>query len=392
MLIYLPMFIIAECFALFTARKYQGNELILMKRKKLMLSQQHFFYWMTSLPFLLVAVLRYKVGTDYTVYSRLQIPEVMKGINDRVEFLYRYVIKLGMAMGDKHWVFVLTHIIIIYFFWQAMKESDNLPMSLFVFMFGCYYNLSLNTMRQFIAMGIALYATKYIYQRKFWYYAAWIVIATLFHSTGAVYIIFYFLAKYKLPKALPLVASAGCFVLSNVARGILMRLSSVFTTYEDYLGSEYDKMDTQWDYLLFNMLLLAVIFVYEIAYAEQDRVNLRNSPKTILRELLCKVQRNKTGYVTQEELKYQTFVWLQFFTTIFACVSNVIPNSTRIIVLTGVAQMIMVPMILRKLRVNKDLQAVVTVCIMLLYLMIFYRKILFGNYGETLPYEFIWNR
>ncbi len=392
MIIYFIMFILAEFFTFFTAQKYYREPILQVKGRKRHFSDVTFFYWMTCVPFLLIAVLRYKVGTDYTVYSRLQIPEVMRGINDRVEFLYRYVIKLGMAIGDKHWVFVLTHIIIIFFFWQAFKESENLPMTIFVFMFGGYFNLSLNTMRQFIAMAICLYATKYIYQEKLVQYAAWILVATLFHSTGAVYIIFYFLARFKLPKTLPLIATVAGFVLSNVARRVLQSLSSIFTIYEGYLGSEYDKMDTQWDYLLFNLFLLMAAFIYEYNYADKEKAHRRNSPVALFKDFFVRSAGIKTGYIKQEELKYQTYLWLQLFTALFASVSNVIPNSTRIIVLTGISQTLFVPMLIKKMRADREMQFLVTTGLVVLYFAIFYRKIIFGNYGQTIPYTFIWER
>ena len=382
------MFLAAEIIMLFAPRKHKEYNPLRIRRPAM---KSDYIYILSCIPFLLVSILRYKIGTDYNVYSRLQIPEVMNGINDRVEFLYRYVIKLGMAMGHIHWVFVITHIMIIAIYWMAMKESDDYVWSIFIFMFGCYFNLSLNIMRQFIAMGLALYALKYIWEKRFWHFAVLIVIATLFHSTAIVFIVLYPLAFFDIPRYLPLIVSAGCFLVSKIARGILMKLTSIVTVYESYLDSQYDKMDTQWDYIILNMFILVLLLVWQLTQENTYQYNMKSSFEAMLGTIGKALTKTKVDYTERETLKWRTLVWMQFITTVFACFSSIIPNSTRIIILMSQGQLLFVPMLLKRLRFHNDLQRIIKVGLIMIYILIFYRKIVFANYGQTVPYQSIFS-
>ena len=393
MFVYLVMFAAAEFFTLFTYKKYVKKKVIVRIGdgiKLRPLDSRNIFYFVSCIPFLLVSVLRYKIGTDYNVYSRLQIPEVMRGDYDRVEFLYRYVIKLGMAMGDVHWVFVITHIIIIAFYWLAMEKSENISWSIFIFMFGCYFNFSLNIMRQFIAMGIALYAVKYISEKKPKTYAVFIIIATLFHTTALLYLILYPLSRYKLNKYAPLTIMAVCFVLSGIARSILSKFTKVF--YSSYLDSKYDKMDMQWDFIAYNAALLIVLLVFQLSMEKQYNNQQKSSYEAVSSELSRLIHPKEVTYTEKEEREFRTLIWMQVLACVFSCLSGIIPNSTRIIILMSQGQILLVPVMIKRYKVDKVMQIILKIAIIVLTCLLFYRKIVFGNYGQTLPYQSIFSK
>ncbi|MFR5004095.1 MAG: EpsG family protein [Thomasclavelia ramosa] len=384
--VYLGMFIIAEIFA-FMSYYLKGNEVnrnvILFQNKKIRINQRGIWcVWLSLLsflPFFLVASLRYNVGTDYIVYSRLQIPQVMDGIYKKVEFLYRYVIKIGMSFGDKQWVFVITHFIILLFLFLHVKRySKDFRWSIFVFMFGAFFNVSLNIMRQFIAISIFVYATKYICKREFWKYEFWIMIAVLFHKTALIYIPIYFLPRLKIKKWIYPCIVLFCAVFSKTIRRGIIWLTSVFGVYESYFNSQFDTNNLQWDFFAFNTIVLLIIF-----YVEYSNENYSWS----------KVRQNLTLRESEsEEKNYEYFIFqMQIATTLVSVLSAIIPNSTRIIFMFSIFQITYIPIIIRKISKKYD-YILVTISFWVLYIITFYRLVVVRNIGETLIYQSIFSK
>ncbi|GEM_PF-6091199 len=386
---YFIMFLISEFFAVamlkikFIGRPDEKGKI--QTQTSVILKNAVFF--LTALPFFVIAALRYNLGTDYIVYKHLQIPEVMRGINDRVEFMYRIIIKIGMAMGDAQWVFIITHFLIILFIWLAMRESDDLCMSIFVFMFSSSFNISLNIMRQYICIAICVYATKYIYEKKIVPYYALVAIGTLFHTTGVIFLLFYPLSRIKLKPMLPPVISLVCFAAASVARMALSFLTRILENYAHYMDNDkYDKNDTQYDLVLVEFVILAIGCFVDYLYKDPITDN----------KLLKKLKLPKKTYIPvisdamQEDLKFRTYTLIQTFASVFACLSGIIPNSTRIILIPVIGQIIYVPMVLKRAKkISKDLYIVITALYILAYFAIFWRMIINKNMGETNEYHSI---
>lgn len=380
MLIYLIMFLVSEMFAVL-AVGFKKRKKVALRNGKLYLCNYNFslkklFYFLSAVPFLLVAVLRYKVGTDYTVYSNLQIPEVMRGINDRVEFLYRYVIKIGMAIGGVQWVFVITHVFIILFIWLYMRDSENLCISIFVFMFSAAFNISMNIMRQYIAIAICAYAIKYIEEKKLIKFCIWVFIAFLFHSTAIIFLLIYPLSKIKMKGFMPLIISIGSFSVTTVARRLLEFVIGKLDLYTKYLSGHFDQNDTQYDFILLEFVILSGGCLINYLYDKNNHSMENNS--YIFGELSAFNER------------INLYTGIQFLTCLFACFSGIIPNSTRIILIPAIGQLIYIPMILKRCRkMSERLYYVMFVGYFLIYLVIFWRLIVQKDMGETYVYHSI---
>ncbi|WP_415579088.1 EpsG family protein, partial [Lactiplantibacillus plajomi] len=148
------MFLIASCFAFFS--EYELRRTLPDLRQYTVTAKfkrSRILFWLAAIPYFIIAALRYRVGTDYLTYIQIQIPQLLQGNDARLkfEYLYQFVIKIGMSLGGTQVVFALTHLIFLFFIWKAVQFfSTDYVISLFIFMFGCYYNLSLNIMRQSI--------------------------------------------------------------------------------------------------------------------------------------------------------------------------------------------------------------------------------------------------
>ncbi len=392
MLVYCVMFLLSEIVAFWASNgSYKSKVMFeisthfhvleVKKYKKVILQKyQTFFFWLSMLPFWLVASLRYYVGTDYGVYIRLQIPHVMaktEYAKRKVELLYRWVIRMGMFMGNVQWVFVLTHLLILFFVWKHLKNySENLLWSIFVFMFGCSFNCSLNIMRQYIATAICLYALKYIYDRKIVKYVICILVALLFHKTSIIFLFLYFAPNIKLSRWMPMWIVVISIMFGGGIRKIIVTLANFFGYYSNYFGGIFDKNDTQWDFFIFQFIIL-VVGCYCWEGGMQKYKSLKESD-------IC-----NGGAVAKYDIQEKVLMVLQMAATISAGLSAIIPNSTRIIMMFSLGQVVYLPLFLRRLKDQKKNYLIISVMLIILYLLMFFRVIIMRKVGETLPYRFV---
>lgn len=154
--------------------------------------------------FLIICVpgmIRYNVGIDYRTYSLGQIPDVLANEQVNLELLFKLLIKFGywLTGGTSYQViFALMNFIIDFFIFKYIKvQSKNLPLSLLIFMFGGFFAFSLSGMRQSIGVSIALYSIKYIYQKKPIRFVILILLASLFHTSALIFVLFY-IPRFKI--------------------------------------------------------------------------------------------------------------------------------------------------------------------------------------------------
>lgn len=379
MIVYLIMFGISELFCFLYAKQkesiHSGYIRFQIRKKNIVnirrLTVKDFWLILSALPFFIVAAIRYNVGTDYHTYIRLQIPEIMRGVTWRVEFLYRQLVKFGMSLGDVQWVFVITHLLIIFFVWKAIKEqSVHLGWSVFVFMFGTFYNNSLNLMRQFVGMAICLYGIKYILNKDFKRYLITVGIASLFHRTALLLLPLYFITEIKINWIWSLLGTAFCLFISPFLRRIMVYSSNIIGLYYNYFNDiRYDINNTQYDFIIFEVIIL-VICLYCSFYP-----NIRNT----------------NSFVDGEDRKRNIYIWFQTIATVIACLSRIIPNSTRIILLTSMMQIIYVPYFIYSFK-NKKTRRFIGFSFLCIFILLFIRVIIIRGVGHTLPYQTIFSR
>ncbi|RMW41812.1 EpsG family protein [Lactiplantibacillus pentosus] len=379
MLIYLLMFIAAEIFA-FSAehKKYHSALANLSGDVDLPASQRQgsMLLWLSAVPFLLIAALRYRVGTDYTTYVEIQIPQLLRGVDYRLkyEYLYQALIKFGMAVGGYQVVFFLTHLVLLFFVWKSFKNlSTDYFISIFIFMFGCYFNLSLNIMRQFIAMAVFLFAIKYIVQKQPIRYVGTMIVGFLFHKTAAIFLPLYLLGKIKVKERVSLILVLVIGIFSSQIRQLLVWITNMTGIYASYFDSRYDVSDQQWNLILFNLAIL-------IVYSYMHRFLIGKTPEYVYDRTIITPE--------NEEIFNNVLYNLQVVAALAAVLSSVIPNSTRIIFMFSIGQILYIPYLLQRVKDVKT-RNWISFGLMLMYIVIFARLIWMNNLGATLPYHFI---
>lgn len=186
MYIYLIMFLVSILFAyLSTKTKNKYYKLIMQG--------------LAIIPFVLVSAIRYDVGTDYFFrYVPNYLVFVNGGNVDSLEPLFVILIKMCVGFSDSYVaLFVVTSIIInVLTMVTIFKYSKNPILSIAIFFCGSFYFQSMNLVRQFIAMAIIFCAYRILFcGKKKYLYIIFILIATMFHSMSAVFLISLFLEK-----------------------------------------------------------------------------------------------------------------------------------------------------------------------------------------------------
>lgn len=167
---------------------------------------------------LLAAVRYYDIGTDanvYTRYFRFPFNNYAFQFDPDVETGYQYLVYLirEIYSSDYFLYFLVVAVASIYPVIYTLKsKSEDYPLSIYIYItFGLYFAMY-NQIRQCIAMGICFFATKYLVNKNFIKYLIAILIASQFHMTASLMLIFYFVCHNKLRieyKIIPIILSSA---------------------------------------------------------------------------------------------------------------------------------------------------------------------------------------
>lgn len=169
------------------------------------------------IPIALAGMRKIGIGTDTTVYTNVLF-DAAKESGNFLEYLGRYVYssfqnkrvaswEIGYNVllylsakltGSYQGVLFATHLLIIFLIYGGLKHSKG-HYSSFFGMFSFYllfYGNSLNAMRQWIAVSVLFYGFHYLQENQNKKYFLTIIIAILFHNSGAIGILLWFIYKF----------------------------------------------------------------------------------------------------------------------------------------------------------------------------------------------------
>lgn len=220
-----------------------------------------------------VSACRIAVGNDYWVY-RYQFNLIMQGRHVSYEWGFNLVVWLIQSLfGYDNYipVFAVFSIATAYFFVRAMYEQSHwFAASVFLLMTGGFYFSSLNSVRYYFVLAVALYAMKYAVRRQYGKFILWILFAACFHKSILVVIPIYigarWLADRKINKYLYI---AGGLLLASLIVFRDFYREIIFFFYPYYEGSAFDKVDFSYTNIAkcVGVLALSVLF-YKTAVKE----------------------------------------------------------------------------------------------------------------------------
>ncbi|UTY23930.1 EpsG family protein [Treponema denticola] len=143
---------------------------------------------------ILIAGLRYQIGTDYATYREIYINLSFDNLS-YLEPGYRYVNLffkyIGLSYEASVFIFAIITNVLFYLF--IRRYSVSVPVSLLLYLCLNYYFIAFNTVRQMIGIAIFLNGIDYAFKKKYLYFFLITVFAALFHYTifiGMLYPIF----------------------------------------------------------------------------------------------------------------------------------------------------------------------------------------------------------
>ena len=159
------------------------------------------YFIIASLILILVAGLRYNVGTDYGAYSRgyrmfLDFWGSLKNLSEpSIHLIYSIAVKIHD--NGQFCTFVVTAIIIGLELRVIYKNTDNIGFALVIFLFTCW-SACFNGVRQCLATAVLFCGYPALRDRKFLKYALFVFLAFLCHRSALVMILLYFIVNRDL--------------------------------------------------------------------------------------------------------------------------------------------------------------------------------------------------
>lgn len=226
-------------------------------------------YFLSGMLLVFISGLRYGVGTDYFNYIRLF--RIIDQSTERVtEPGLEYIYTLGrfFELNDQ-FVFFIFSIITVAGFLLFFRYMNKKTAAISIFMFftlSMFYFASFNLIRQFAAVALFLFSTKYIVESNFKKFAIMVGVACLFHFSAVVLFVTYFFLKKEVNYKKYLVV--GLIVIVSTS---LISFLVTFTTYGIYLDREFEHSANKLVAMLFLCVSVAVIFFNKYLLIEENK-------------------------------------------------------------------------------------------------------------------------
>ena len=209
-----------------------------------------------------VSACRIAVGNDYWVY-RADFLLIEQDRHVAFEPGFIWIVKALQAIlnHDQYLpIFAFFAFFTVLFFVRALEDqSEWFGYSVFLLMTAGYYFSSLNSVRYYLVLAIALYSMKYVLDGKYVHFILLICAAALFHKSVLVVIPLYLLANVKWKRIhliLPVIFCISLVALPGVYRRI------IFTFYPYYEGSMFDTGATSLTNIAKGVAVLIMGLIY----------------------------------------------------------------------------------------------------------------------------------
>ena len=204
----------------------------ILKRKKFSLNpfyvdKRDIFGMVSFLLLVFVIVFRDNVGKDYALYVNAYLDIVHDNLSD-MEYTWLspgFILICdfigSIASNNYYFMFGIFGFFSVYYLYRSIcKMSVSAYQSLYLFICFCLYYQFFNQFRQMLAVVITLYALSYLVEHKRGYFSFYVFIATMIHSSSAVFFILWLIEKmcfnYKTFFLYVIVVVLGCVYFDNL--------------------------------------------------------------------------------------------------------------------------------------------------------------------------------
>lgn len=316
---------------------------------------------LSFLPFFIVSAIRFEVGTDWSIYDRY-FYAINEGTDQFKEWIFNLLNKAVYVFSNDSQLFfaVTAALSLIFVFLAIYKHSVYIPFSILLFFVSTIYFNSMNQMRQGLAMGIFLFAFRYIEKRDWKKYFLWILIGAGIHLSALLFLPLYFIYGWKAELKKHLILFGAILVFMPVLKVVLIKIVSL-TPYAWY----FESLFKQNDFLLAGFLISFLILVLHEYYN-----NVSDS---------------------EEDTSYSFMVNMQWLSTVVLLCTGFIPQVSRISSAFEVISLLSVPkMVLREKNRNRRIVVYCIVTLLFVVRLIYYVYIC--GFFHVIPYKTFFSR
>ncbi len=266
-----------------------------------------------------VSACRIAVGNDYWVY-RENFKLISQGRGVSSEFGFNYIVKwIQQLFGYDQYlpVFAFFSVLTVFFFVKALHDQANyFAFSVFLLMTGGYYFNSLNSVRYYFALAIALFSMKYVLRGEYGKFILFILAGAMFHKSILlvipVFLVARFLAAARLKKWH---YGMGMAFIATLIFGQGFYRQIIFYFYPYYENSAFDN----------------------------GRLSYVNIMKCVCVLLLCLICYRKS---LRSDLQNRFYFFLNLFGLVAYCCGSFIPEVSRVGYYMIISQVFLIPRLL----------------------------------------------
>ncbi|WLR42783.1 EpsG family protein [Bacillus carboniphilus] len=175
------------------AISYANIPILIVKPQKLLIIG-------AGISLILVSGLRLNIGDTFFYRHAYELKEMtweMILSNKDIGFGILQMVLQQFSMDAQLLIFVTAFITNVLIIIVLYKYSRMIELSLYTYITGGLFLVSMNGIRQFLAAAIAFAATKYLIDGHFFKYTLVILFASLFHQSVLIFIPIYFISRFK---------------------------------------------------------------------------------------------------------------------------------------------------------------------------------------------------
>lgn len=223
----------------------------------------------------LFSALRFDVGWDYKAYYETIKLSRETNIMMSNEYGTILLVNLAKKINIPQIYFIINSFICVVFTASTIKKySKDFWLSIVFFVcFPLFFLNSLSVIRNFTAIAITFYGFKFIESKQPIRYFISIIIASLFHKTALLALIFYFAGRIRLKNHVYIVVMSILPIISNIAKLII---DKYLPRYSIYLLPTTTQEGTKAVYVLVFIALLLLIFKDKIIIKRNNINNYFN--------------------------------------------------------------------------------------------------------------------
>lgn len=222
-------------------------------------TKRNLFFGMCLLVIIIFAGLRNNIGWDYKAYYDTIAFGADTNVYSKREWLNYNLINFTRKMLFPQFYFIFTSSVSTILIGETIKKySDDKWMSIYLYLtFPLFFLNSLSVIRNFVAISIIVFSTRYIIDKKLVRFVIAVILAAGFHQSAYIALLLYPLSRLKLNKKLYLLLCAIIPLMKNL---LLVGMYKILPYYSFYL-SETSNREGRFAIIVILLLFVTILLL-----------------------------------------------------------------------------------------------------------------------------------